>query len=125
MSLPSLIWEHAIDFPLLVGAYVAVKKVVGGEEAMPHSIPFQVRLEIKTNMKTFQCGGSLISPNYVLTAAHCTDFPDGVEVEVVMVFVGEHNKEVSGDEEDEIGVEQFFVHPNYSSPDTGNYSFIS
>jgi hypothetical protein len=42
----------------------------------------------------------------------------------VTVFVGEHNTEISGDEEDAIGVEQFFVHPNYSSPDTGN-SFLS
>jgi hypothetical protein len=56
-----------------------------------------------------------------LTAAHCTDFPEGVEVEEVIVILGEHNTEVSGDEEDVMGVEKFIVHPNYSSPDTGNF----
>ena len=36
---------------------------MGGEEAKPHSWPWQVNLG--------GCGGSLIHPYWVLTAAHC------------------------------------------------------
>lgn len=71
--------DIAIGVDVVVVA--AGKKVVGGEEALPHSIPFQVRLLIES-FETFQCGGSLISPNYVLTAAHCTEFPEGIDYKV-------------------------------------------
>ncbi|MPC57182.1 Chymotrypsin BI [Portunus trituberculatus] len=45
-------------------------RIVGGEEATPHSWPHQVALFID-NM--YFCGGSLISNEWVLTAAHCAD----------------------------------------------------
>lgn len=42
-------------------------RVVNGEEALPYSWPWQVSLE--SFFPT--CGGTLIAPNWVLTAAHC------------------------------------------------------
>ena len=44
----------------------ALGVIVGGVEAKPHSIPWQVYLD-------FGCGGTLISSQHVVTAAHCTD----------------------------------------------------
>lgn len=44
-------------------------RVIGGSEVAPNSVPYQVALFI--NARSF-CGGSLISRNFVLTAAHCT-----------------------------------------------------
>lgn len=41
--------------------------VVNGEEARPYSWPWQISLE--SFFPT--CGGTLIAPNWVLTAAHC------------------------------------------------------
>lgn len=47
-------------------------RIVGGQEANPHQFPFQVAV-----LSPFEegsvglCGGSIISPSHVLTAAHC------------------------------------------------------
>ncbi len=75
------------------GSYKTSQKIVGGYIADPHSVPFQVGL-VKSRpglVKPF-CGGSLISPNYVITAAHCTyrKRPDDF-----VVVIGEHNVYVS------------------------------
>jgi len=45
-------------------------RIVGGENADVHQYPWQIQL---FNGNLFYCGGSVINPNWVLTASHCVD----------------------------------------------------
>lgn len=45
--------------------------IVGGTTATTATYPWQVRLEISTNVGSFLCGGAVIHSRIVLTAAHC------------------------------------------------------
>ena len=71
-------------------------QIIGGEEAGPYSLPWQVALVFPEGTwygDTPFCGGTLISDRHILTAAHCTDVNGGVWE----IMVGEHDASDSSD----------------------------
>jgi len=91
--------------------------IVGGTEATPYSIPWQVGLVSPGGNRPF-CGGTLISDRHVLTAAHCT----GGGRRKIDVIVGEHSVTSSSDGTRHT-VCRVVNHPRYKNPSGQNNDF--
>nr|XP_045623273.1 trypsin-1-like [Procambarus clarkii] len=76
-------------------------KVVGGEVAAKGQFPYQVSFQerILGVWKHF-CGGTIIDPSYVITAAHCVEGADFTSPQGLRVVAGEQDlHELDGDEQ--------------------------
>lgn len=87
------------------------ERIVGGDETRPNAHPYQAGLLIMIHWWTGLCGGSLISRNLVITAAHCVENTLGLTV-----VLGAHRLFNSLEETQlRIGVEpeNVIMHPLY------------
>lgn len=106
---PDLPEPHPNDEPIDdVGA-----NIVGGEPASAGEFKFMVSWHSSFNNKP-SCGGSLVAPNLVLSAAHCAEIGGGVRVgsiDATGFYSGN-----DGPPGVEANVAQKIVHPQYNFP---------
>ncbi|WP_421725098.1 S1 family peptidase [Bauldia sp.] len=74
----------AVFAVLPASAEISTEFVVGGSPAAEGAWPWQVRLLDTRDPNSGFCGGSLIDPQWVLTAAHCLVVGDGIVERVVV-----------------------------------------
>ncbi|EDL02066.1 plasminogen, isoform CRA_f [Mus musculus] len=84
-------------------------RVVGGCVANPHSWPWQISLRTRFTGQHF-CGGTLIAPEWVLTAAHCLE--KSSRPEFYKVILGAHEEYIRGSDVQEISVAKLILEPN-------------
>jgi len=86
-------------------------RIVGGEPAILGQIPWQV--SVQTIGGSHFCGGSIIAPNVVVTAAHCVTGDSPRDIRVVGGFIDRNNPGPSA----QIGtVIRIVIHERYNNP---------
>ncbi|XP_066104612.1 plasminogen [Saccopteryx bilineata] len=83
-------------------------RVVGGCVANPHSWPWQISL--RTRFGQHFCGGTLIAPEWVLTAAHCLERSS--RPSSYRVVLGAHRETAAGEDVQEIEASKLFLEPS-------------
>jgi len=92
-------------------------KIVGGKETGVNEYPWQVFIDVMSMM----CGGSLISDQWVLTAAHCVD--NGIKPSDVKLVLGEHNISVENEADSiQMVVTEIIIHEKWDI-NTTRYDF--
>ncbi|XP_035790060.1 brachyurin-like [Anopheles albimanus] len=92
------------------------RRIVNGEEAVPGQFPYQIAL-----LSTFAaggglCGGTVLTNNYILTAAHCVVDGNGALATSGTAILGAHDRTIAEPSQQRIAFEQsgVFVHPSYN-----------
>ncbi|KAE8287318.1 Coagulation factor IX [Larimichthys crocea] len=95
-------------------------RIVGGNEAKPGEIPWQVVLMCPSatlgRAQPF-CGGSLLTELWVITAAHCLTQAETAK-QNFFVRVGEHDLNINEGPERDHGVAEKIFHPYYNSTES-------
>ncbi|XP_056180955.1 acrosin-like [Falco biarmicus] len=101
-----------------------MSRVVGGTDALPGAWPWIVSIQALVEGGTAHiCGGSLISPQWVLTAAHC--FIEVRDITVLRVVLGATQLTQLGPEAQVHAVRRLLVHQHYwNVTQTGGSAYV-
>lgn len=89
--------------------------IVGGTNAVAGAWPWQARVTSAQQL----CGGSLISPEWVLTANHCVV---GLAASALTVVLGEHDLSQTDGNEQTFSVSKIEPHPFFATSNQAPYN---
>ena len=104
------------DFPLIDHSDERLEKIINGEPASNSTYPWFVLPFVSTEEGTFLagCGGSLVAPEYVLSAAHCVpNFQRGT-LGVIIGALCPFKSDNCGQQYEIVYVDEVITHPNYN-----------
>ncbi|XP_043853116.1 kallikrein-8 [Dromiciops gliroides] len=112
-------WKCLAFLPLLLTTRAGYlqgedSRVLGGQPCVPHSQPWQAGLFQGVRLL---CGGVLVAPQWILTAAHC-------QKPKYTVHLGQHNLQKPDGSEQEIKVDRFIPHPCHNSSNNNRHDLM-
>ncbi|NXV40025.1 OVCH2 protein, partial [Rissa tridactyla] len=84
-------------------------RIIGGEEAVPYSWPWQVSIQISDE---HICGGAVLAKEWVVTAAHCFNSREPYR-DLWMVVTGLHDL-TEQEYRQKSSVKQYIIHPSFN-----------
>ncbi|XP_064019859.1 ovochymase-2 isoform X2 [Pogoniulus pusillus] len=84
-------------------------RIIGGEEAVPYSWPWQVSVQISDE---HICGGAVLAKEWVVTAAHCFNSKEPYR-DFWMVVTGLHDL-TEQEYRQKRSVKQYIIHPSFN-----------
>lgn len=109
--------ECRIDDCGKVGPDFISSRIIGGSDARVDEFPFQVAITLMDDSKVY-CGGNMINDRWILTAAHCLRLSGDMQVKKSAIRVSVAILKTSEVRSNSIGIDDYFVHPNYD-PEKG------
>ncbi|XP_054845908.1 plasma kallikrein isoform X2 [Eublepharis macularius] len=103
--------------PVCVQKPLLDSRVVGGTNASLGEWPWQVSLHVKLSVQKHHCGGSIISDQWILTAAHCMG--DLLPPDVWRVYTGILKQSQISEDTPFFKVQEVIVHPDYEISEEG------
>lgn len=94
-----------------------VRRIVGGQKAEHATYPWMFSIQTSSNKRLTHCGATLVSPQFLMTAAHCVSPKERYE-EIYEVTIDKVPGSLTSSTP---WIEKWIVHPKYQKKDNYEY----